>query len=93
MENKLKVETIVRITMPDGSVMEASGESPSTIPTPEDFDLETMDGFLRDFDHLEQGIITARKEAEEKLTAGFLLNASKKKGTKNAQGPHRSNRK
>lgn len=83
MENKLKVETIVRITKPDGSVIEASGESHPVIPAPEDFDLETKAGFLRDFDSLERGIITARKEAEEKLAAGFLADASKKNETRN----------
>lgn len=91
MDNKLKVETIVRITRPDGSVIEASGESRPEIPTPEDFDLETMDGFLRDFDSLERGIITARKEAEEKLAAEFLADASKK--PRSRQDPHPSNQK
>ena len=83
MENKLKVETIVRITKPDGSVIEVSGESDPIIPAPEDFDLETKAGFLRDFDSLENGIITARKEAEGKLAAEFLADASKKNGTRN----------
>jgi len=83
MENKLKVETVVRIIKPDGSVIEASGESHSMIPAPEDFDLETRAGFLRDFDSLERGIITARKEAEGKLAAGFLADASKKNETRN----------
>lgn len=83
MENKLKVETIVRITKPDGSVIEVSGESDPIIPAPEDFDLETKAGFLRDFDSLERGIITARKEAEEKLATKFLADASKKNGIQN----------
>lgn len=83
MEKKLKVETIVRITKPDGSVIEVSGESGQVVPTPEDFDLETREGFLRDFDSLEKGIITARKEAEGKLAAEFLADASKKNKTRN----------
>lgn len=84
MGDKLKIETVIRITKPDGSVIEVSGESPEMIPTPEDFDLSTKEGFLRDFDSLEKGIISSRKSAEEKLATEFLADASKKNGTRNA---------
>jgi len=78
MGKKSKIELIARITTPDGKVFETTAAAPDGVVDLDDFDLSTRDGFLRDFDALEQGLVAAGKKAEEDVARKYLEEASKK---------------
>jgi len=77
-DNKAKIEFIARITTADGRVIETTAEAPEGIPDLTDFDLSTEEGFLRDFDSLEQGLLAAGRQVEKQLASEYLEEASKK---------------
>lgn len=76
--NKMNLEIIARITDDDGNVIEKTVRLDKAIPNTRDFDLSTREGFLRDFDALESGIIQARTQIEGQLAAAFMDDAAKK---------------
>lgn len=78
MKGKAKVEFIARITDEDGQVIERTVSAIHDFPCSRDFDLSTKDGFLSDFDALEQAVLEARDKAGREVTADFLELASKK---------------
>ena len=69
-----------RVIGKDGTVIEKEIPLDDAIPNVTDFDLETMDGFRRDFDKLERSILDARKQLSEELTGEYMEEASKKNG-------------
>lgn len=81
---RAKIEVVARVTMPDGSVIEAAAEATGGAPDPLDFDLRTERGFRRDFDALEQGLVEAGKEAERAVAELYMGEAAKKGGPKRA---------
>lgn len=76
--NKSKIEFIARIVNPDGQVIEKTVTSYDELPSLDDFDLETKDGFLRDMDKLEKSILSARNEIGEAIAEEYLDKAFKK---------------
>lgn len=76
--NKSKVEFIARIVNPDGQVIEKTVTSYNELPSLDDFDLETREGFLRDFDTLEKALLSARNEIGETIAEEYLDKALKK---------------
>ena len=46
-----QMEFIARITMPDGTVIEKKVSADGGIPSAEEMDLGSVDGFLKSFDH------------------------------------------
>ena len=76
---KSKIEFKVRITGPDGKVIEKTVTSFADIPTTDKFDLSTRDGFLSDMDSFEKAVVEARNAAGEEITREDLDKASKKK--------------
>jgi len=82
MGEKLKLEFIARITMPDGKVIERSVEADGGIPTPDGFDMSTKQGFLESFDTYEKAAIEARNRAAEEITEEYLAEVSKKNALK-----------
>jgi hypothetical protein len=52
--DKVRLEFVARITMPGGKVIERQVDADDTIPTPDDFDTSSINGFLESFDVLEQ---------------------------------------
>jgi len=82
MGEKVKLEFIARITTPDGKVIERIVEADGTIPTPDDFDMSSKQGFLESFDAYEKAALEARNKAGEEITAEYLAEVSKKNGTK-----------
>ncbi|MCR4908345.1 MAG: hypothetical protein K5985_05885 [Lachnospiraceae bacterium] len=87
MEKKSpKVEITARITMPDGRVIEGVASGDGTIPLPEDFDNSTRDGFLRDFDALENSLVSARDKAVKALAENYMEEVSKKNRSTEPKG-------
>lgn len=76
--NKSKIEFVARIVNPDGKVVEKTITSYSELPSLDDFDLETREGFLNDMDKLEKSILKARNEIGEAIAEEYLDSAFKK---------------
>lgn len=76
--NKSKIEFVARIVNPDGKVVEKTITSYSELPSFDDFDLETREGFLNDMDKLEKSILKARNEIGEAIAEEYLDSAFKK---------------
>lgn len=80
--NKNKIEFVARIVNPDGKVVEKTITSYSELPSLDDFDLETREGFLNDMDKLEKSILKARNEIGEAIAEEYLDSAFKKNSQK-----------
>ena len=76
--NKSKIEFVARIVNPDGKVVEKTITSSSELPSLDDFDLETREGFLNDMDKLEKSILKARNQIGEAIAEKYLDSAFKK---------------
>ena len=79
-----KIEFTAKITGPDGQVVEKTVSTMGDIPSLEDFDLSTMEGFLSDFDTLEKAILEARNKIGKEMAAEYLEQVSKKNGLKHS---------
>ena len=75
---KMDLVITARVIGKDGTVIEKEIRLDDAIPNVADFDLETMDGFRRDFDQLERSILDARQQLSEELTEEYMEKASKK---------------
>ena len=75
---KAKLEFVAKITMPDGEVIEKVVEASEGVPTYEDFDFSTKEGFLTSFDAYEKATLDARNRIAEEITKEYLAKASKK---------------
>ena len=75
----MKVRFTAEIIDDEGNIVENRIREANGIPSPETFDLSTEEGFLRDFDSLEQAILTARNQIGKDITEGVLSVASAKK--------------
>ena len=78
--DKVSLEFVARITMPDGSVIERKVDADDGIPAPDDFDTSSKDGFLESFDILEKVTLEARNKIAEDITEAYLEEVSKKNG-------------
>jgi len=77
-DRKVKMEFIARITDSDGQVIEKVVTAADGIPSSDEFDLSTKDGFLSDFDSLEKVTLEARNKIGEEIINGYLELISKK---------------
>ena len=75
---KAKIEFSARITDADGNVVEKTITSYKDIPTLEEFDLSTMEGFQEDFGLLEQAVLEARNDIGKGITEEYMGMTSKK---------------
>ena len=78
-KEKLDIEIVARIKGKDGVVVEKTVRLDGALPSLDDFDLCTREGFLRDFDVLEKAVIEARDRMSSGLAEGYMASASKKK--------------
>jgi len=78
--DKVKLEFVAKITMPDGEVIEHKVDASDGIPTPDDFDTSTKNGFLESFDVLEKVTLEARNRIAEDITRAYMEEVSKKNG-------------
>jgi hypothetical protein len=74
-----------RVIGKDGTVIEKEIRLDDAIPNIADFDLETMEGFRRDFDKLERSILDARQQLSSGLTEEYMEKASKKNRRKKSE--------
>ena len=76
--DKVKLEFIAKITMPDGKVIERVVAADDKIPAPDDFDISSKDGFLESFDVFEKVTLEARNKTAKDITEAYLEEVSKK---------------
>ena len=75
----MKVRITAEIIDDAGKVVKNRIREADGIPSLEKFDLSTEEGFLRDFDQLERGILVARNQIGKDITEDFLSAAATKK--------------
>lgn len=72
------VEYIAKITLPNGEVIEKSVSTVGDFPSLEEFDLSTREGFLEDFDRLENAVLETSRKLNGEISREFLGASSKK---------------
>ena len=85
--DKVKLEFVAKITMPDGKVVERKVDADNSIPTPDDFDTSSKDGFLESFDILEKATLEVRNRIAENITEAYLEEVAKKTSNGHNQKP------
>jgi len=78
--DKVKLEFVAKITLPDGKVIERKVDANDGIPAPDDFDVSSKNGFLESFDVLEKATLEARNRIAEDITGAYVEEVSKKNG-------------
>ena len=73
-----KLEVTARITLPDGRVIEKVVEADGGVPSAEEMDFHTLDGFRQSFDRYEKAIIQARNRVCKDLSDEYMSELSKK---------------
>ena len=87
-KEKLDIEIVARIKGRDGVVVERTVRLDGALPSLDDFDLCTREGFLRDFDVLEKAVIQCRDRMSSGLAEGYMASASKKKKERETRPAH-----
>lgn len=82
------VEYIAKITMPNGEVIEKSASTVGDFPSLAEFDLSTREGFLADFDLLEQAVLETSRKLNSGISQEFLDSSSKKNVRNPKDLPH-----
>lgn len=82
----MKVKFTAEIIDDDGNIIGTRSSEAGGIPSPEQFDLSTKEGFLRDFDAMEQAILKARNQIDGDIAEEFLGVASKKNRSRAKKG-------
>ena len=72
------IEFIARIRNEDGTYIERKVVLEDAVPEIKDFDFETKEGFLQDFDTYEKAVIKARDKVTGELTDSYLESGVKK---------------
>ena len=81
-KERARLEFVARITMPDGSVIEKSVVAEGGIPTLDDLDVRTIEGFRRSFDDYERAALKARNAIGEEITQEYYDELKKRAGRK-----------
>ncbi len=76
----MKVRFTAEIIDDNGNVVGTRTCEQDGVPSPDDFDLSTREGFLKDFDTLEKTVLKARNQIGEDVASEILAAASKKNG-------------
>lgn len=76
------MEFVARIKMPDGNVIEKTVVAEGGIPTLDDIDVYTIDGFRRSFDDYERAALKARNKIGEEITQEYYNELKKRAGKK-----------
>jgi len=76
--DKVKLEFVAKMTMPDGEVIERRVGAGDGIPAPDDFDTSSKSGFLESFDVLEKLTLEARNKVAQDITEAYLEEVAKK---------------
>lgn len=81
----MKVKFTAEIIDDNGNVVGKRTSEEEGIPSMEEFDLSTRDGFLRDFDLLEKAVLKARNQIGADIT-DELLDSTLKKNCASCRG-------
>lgn len=81
-KERAQLEFIARVTMPDGRVIEKTVVAEGGIPTLDDIDVHTLEGFRRSFDDYERAALKARNEIGEEITQEYCNELKKRAGRK-----------
>lgn len=76
------MEFVARIKMPDGNVIEKAVVAEGGIPTLDDIDVYTIEGFRRSFDDYERAALKARNKIGEEITQEYYNELKKRAGKK-----------
>lgn len=74
----MKVKFTAEIIDDNGNVVGKRTSEEEGIPSMEEFDLSTREGFLRDFDSLEKAVLKARNQTGADIAGEILENTLKK---------------
>jgi hypothetical protein len=77
--DKIKLEFVARITLPNGEVIERRVTAADGMPAPDDFDISSKDGFLESFDAMEKVTLEARNRIAKDIAEAYLEEVSEKK--------------
>jgi len=77
----MKVKFTAEIIDDNGNTIGTRTSEADGIPSLEQSDLSTRDGFLRDFDAMEKAILKARDQIDGDIAEEILTDASKKNGS------------
>jgi len=72
------MEFTAKVTMPDGTVIEKVVNVDGGIPSADEMDFTSMEGFLLSFDKYERGAVKARNQICKDITEEYLKALSKK---------------
>ncbi len=75
----MKIRFTAEIIDDDENIIERHTGEEDGIPSLENIDISTKEGFLRDFDIIEKAILNARNKVGEGITDGIYEAVSKKK--------------
>lgn len=81
-KERAQLEFVARIKMPDGSVIEKTVMAEGGIPTLDDLDVHTIEGFRRSFDDYERAALKARNKIGEEITQEYYNELKKRTGRK-----------
>ena len=79
---RAQLEFVARIKMPDGNVIEKAVVAEGGIPTLDDIDVYTIEGFRRSFDDYERAALKARNKIGEEITQEYYNELKKRAGKK-----------
>ncbi len=83
----MKVKFTAEIIDDNGNTIGTRASEADGIPSPEQFDLSTREGFLRDFDAMEKAILKARNQIDGDIAEEILTDASKKNRNRAKKDP------
>ena len=73
-----RIECTIKITQPDGNVMQVEASSMGIIPELEKIDLTTRKGFMDFISMADKGIVAIRNETSKKALEAYATEALKK---------------
>ena len=85
-QSDARIECIIRITQPDGNVIEVETSSMGIIPELEKIDLTTRKGFMDFISMADKGIVAIRNETAKKALEAYANEALKKTNPQQPNG-------
>lgn len=74
------IEYVIRTKDENGNVIsETEYSQECDIPTADEINIDSIEGFLNDFDKIESAVMSSRKNAEKKFIEAIIASEDKKK--------------
>ncbi len=75
------IEYIIRTKDENGNVLnETEYSQECDFPTVDEINIDSIEGFLNDFDKIEKAVISSRRNAEKKFVEAIIASEEKKTG-------------